>query len=203
MAHKLFTIGHSSRSLEELVSSLHAHSITAVCDVRSAPYSKYKPHFTRDVFADSLKQEGIDYVYLGRELGGRPSDPACYCDGRVQYDLVMQTDAFRGGIRRLQEGLKSYRIALMCAERDPITCHRMILVCHYLRSADCEIVHIIDSAHPETQHDSERRLLRLVGIPEKDLFSGFDEMVEDAYCIQANRIAYRADAEAAVHGKET
>ena len=124
----LFTIGHSTHPIEEFIALLRRHDITAVCDVRSAPYSRFNPQFRREALAASLKDAGIAYVYLGRELGARVEDPALLEDGRVSFAKVARSDLFRAGMERVGEGMRAYRVALMCAERDPIQCHRMILV---------------------------------------------------------------------------
>ena len=130
---ELYTIGHSNHSTEKFIELLLKHEITAVCDVRSQPYSKFNPQFNRENIQKELKQSNIAYVFLGRELGPRSDDPACYIDGKVQYHLLAATDLFQQGLKRLLKGILSHRIAMMCAEKDPVMCHRMILVCRYLR----------------------------------------------------------------------
>ncbi len=125
----IYTIGHSTHPSEKFIELLKRHEITAVCDVRSSPYSQFTPQFNRETIQSELKKHGIAYVYLGKELGPRSDDPGCYENGKVQYDRLAKTDLFHEGIRRAKEGMKSYRIALMCAEKDPIMCHRTILVC--------------------------------------------------------------------------
>lgn len=129
----LFTIGHSTHPIEEFIALLRCHDITAVCDVRSAPYSRFNPQFRREALAASLKDADIAYVYLGRELGARIEDPALLEDGRVSFAKVARSDLFCAGMERVREGMRAYRVALMCAERDPIQCHRMILVTRNLQ----------------------------------------------------------------------
>ena len=98
----VLTIGHSNHSMDALLALLKQHGVTAVADVRSAPYSRYTPQFNHDALRDALEAGGIEYVYLGGELGGRPADRSCYDEeGRVLYERVAETDAFDDGIRSL------------------------------------------------------------------------------------------------------
>ncbi len=133
MSKTLYTIGHSTHSIAELVKLLNEHNVSAVADVRSQPYSRFNPQFNRESLQVRLNAEGVDYVFLGRELGARSDEINCYVDGKIHYDLLAQTAIFQEGTKRLTEGVRKHRIALMCAEKDPITCHRMVLVCHELR----------------------------------------------------------------------
>ena len=89
--YPVFTIGHSNHSLEHFIELLRAHEVDEVVDVRSAPYSRYAPHFNRDELEDALEKVGVDYLFMGDELGGRPADRSCYDDtGRVVYDKVAE-----------------------------------------------------------------------------------------------------------------
>lgn len=157
---ELFTIGHSNLSIETFVSLLHQHGITAVADVRSHPYSRYLPHFNQSEIKKSLSSAGIQYVFLGKELGARPEDLSCYdIGGKALYDRIAATALFSEGIQRLLKGAASYNISLMCAEKDPITCHRTILVCHHLKEFNVSIEHILSDGNLESHADLEARLL--------------------------------------------
>ena len=157
---ELFTIGHSNLSIEAFVSLLQKHSITAVADVRSHPYSRYLPHFNRAEIKNSLSSAGIQYVFLGKELGARPEDLSCYdIGGKALYDRIAATELFSEGIQRLLKGAASYKISLMCAEKDPITCHRTILVCRQLKEFNLSIAHILSDGNLESHADLETRLL--------------------------------------------
>lgn len=116
--HEVLTIGHSNHSIEKFVELARLHGVSAVVDVRSAPYSRFNPQFNRDAFADALKQQGIAYVFLGRELGARSNDRSCYDNGRVQYRRLAETETFRSGIEQVLSGAQALRIALMCAEKE-------------------------------------------------------------------------------------
>lgn len=138
----LYTIGHSTHDTETFIGLLNRHGVTAVGNIRSSPYSKYNPQFNRETIRDALRLHRIAYVYLGKELGPRSSDPSCYENGKVKYERIAQTELFQEGLRRLTEGMKRYRIALMCSEKDPMTCHRTILVCRHIRTEALQIAHI-------------------------------------------------------------
>lgn len=192
--HTLYTIGHSNHTLEQFLQLLQRHEISAVADVRSSPYSRHASQFNREVLQAALKEAGIAYVFLGRELGARREDPWCYEDGQVDFERVAQTDLFRAGLTRLHAGAESYRIAITCSEKDPTGCHRMILVCRHLRDADMSIDHILADGELENNHDTERRLMRDLGIAENDLFDSRERLVEHAYDIQSGKVAYRQDS---------
>lgn len=157
---KIFTIGHSNHSIEKFISLLQKYGITAVADVRSHPYSRYLPHFNQSPLQTALSKAGISYVFLGRELGARPEDLSCYdLEGKALYEKIAATSLFATGIQRLIEGAEKYHIALMCAEKDPITCHRTILVCKNLRQYNVHINHILPEGILESQSELEERLL--------------------------------------------
>ncbi|WP_293147911.1 MULTISPECIES: DUF488 family protein [unclassified Microcoleus] len=157
---ELFTIGHSNHSIEAFILLLQQHGITAVADVRSHPFSRYLPHFNKSEITDSLSAAGIQYVFLGQELGARPEDLSCYdTSGKALYDRIAATPLFASGIQRLLKGTTNYKISLMCAEKDPITCHRTILVCHKLKEFNLQINHILSDGSVESHQDVEARLL--------------------------------------------
>src|SRR6266446_5531061 len=128
MVDTVYTIGHSTHTIEKLIALLKDHGITALCDVRSQPYSRMNPQFNREPLKQALRDSGILYVFLGAELGARSEDKSCYRNGQVQYDLLARTDLFKRGIERVKDGAHRYRLALMCAEKEPLDCHRTILV---------------------------------------------------------------------------
>ncbi len=188
----VYTIGHSTHSMEKLLELLARHEITAVADVRSRPYSRFNPQFNRESIAPALKAGGIAYVFLGQELGARSEDQSCYVEGKVQYDLLAQTDLFRAGVQRVVEGISKYRLALMCAEKDPLVCHRAILVCRHLVARRVQVGHILEDGRIESHEDALVRLLRENGSQGAELFRSHDEMVEEAYALRGEKIAYSA-----------
>ncbi len=188
----VFTIGHSTHPAERLIELLRQHCITALCDVRSKPYSRLNPQFNREELKQSLRNGGIAYVFLGKELGARSDDPSCYEQGKVQYERLAHTELFRRGLARVQEGMKSYRVALMCAEREPIECHRTILVARHLSALGVAVGHIHADGRVERHPDALTRLVRLLNLQEDDMFRSHDDVIAEAYRRQEERIAYGA-----------
>ena len=178
---RIYTIGHSNHKIEKFIQLLKGHDIAAVYDVRSIPYSKYAPQFNQGSIKQSLTYAGIEYVYLGKELGPFSKDPNCCVDGIVQYKLMAQTKAFRDGLSRIKKDAMIYNLALMCAEKEPAECHRMILVCRHLRGKDTEIKHIMADGSLEDNRDTERRLMKILKIPDVLSFDEFEDPVERAY----------------------
>jgi len=187
---ELYTVGHSTHTIDRFIELLSMHEITAVCDVRSDPYSKFNPQFNRETLQTELKRHGIAYVFLGKELGPRSDDPACYVKGKVDYNCLSQTEIFQEGLGRVRQGMKSYRIALMCSEKDPIMCHRTILVCRRLRVEGIRIRHILDDGSIEENNQAIKRLMELLKLSERDLFHSPEEMIERTYDVQGDRIAF-------------
>lgn len=199
----LFTIGHSNHSPEKFVALLEEHGITALADVRSMPYSRYLPHFNQPALQVLLPQAEIRYVFLGAELGARPDNPDCYAEGKALYEKIAATDAFQKGLQRLLNGAKDHRIALMCAEKDPLTCHRAILVCQHLLAFNLEIGHIHSNGELEYHEDLEERMLKAQGLQDPEpvaqlsLFTESSKPCLDrptrlrqAYQQQGDKIAY-------------
>ena len=189
----VFTIGHSTHTQEHFMSLLLLHGITALGDVRSKPYSRFNPQFNREELQHALRANGIEYRFLGKELGGRSEDPACYEDGKIRYDRLAETDMFKYGLKRVLSGMKQgLRIALMCAEGEPLECHRTILVARHLVALDVEVQHIHANGKLESHVDALNRLAQLLNVPEDHLFRSREELLADAYSIQEERIAYEA-----------
>ena len=190
MDSEIFTVGHSIQSIERFVSLLHRHGINAIADVRSAPYSRHNPQFNREELRMTLMAEGIRYVFLGKELGARSDDECCYVDDKVRYPLLARTELFQAGILRVIEGAASYRIALMCAEKDPLDCHRTILVARELIDHGCCVTHVLADGSLESHPDAMRRLVSRMGLGGEDMFRSHAVSVEEAYEKQGDRIAY-------------
>ncbi|MDG7000357.1 MAG: DUF488 domain-containing protein, partial [Nitrososphaerota archaeon] len=142
MMSMLYTIGHSTLRVEDFIRLLRLHDITALADVRSQPYSRANPQFNREALQLSLQESGIKYVFLGPELGARSEDESCFDEGKVQYERLSKTALFQSGLERVKKGMQDYRIALMCAEKDPLDCHRTILISRCLEELGVNVQHI-------------------------------------------------------------
>ena len=188
--YPVLTIGHSTHPLEAFSALLRQNGVTALADVRSAPYSRFNPQFNRDAVEQSLMAHGIKYLFLGRELGGRSNDRSCYENGRVQYARLARTDLFRGGIERIVHGAKDYHVALMCAEKEPLECHRTLLVARALDEVGIVVKHILADGRLEGHDATMERLLDAVGLPHQDLFRSRDELIAEALIRQEERVAY-------------
>lgn len=186
----VFTIGHSTHPIETFIDLLKQHDITALADVRSAPYSRFNAQFNKDALERALKEQGIKYVFVGKELGARSEDPSCYKNGRVRYPLLARTALFRQGIDRVLKGSQDYRIALMCAEKEPLECHRTLLVARALDDMGVPIQHILADGRLEPHGEAMLRLLDLVGLPREDLFRSREEILADALARQEEKVAY-------------
>ncbi len=185
----VFTVGHSNLELPAFLELLAKHQIEAVADVRSSPFSKYVPQFNRDVLEIALCKANVRYVSMGKELGARRAERECYIDSKARYDLIAKAPLFQEGLERVRKGAEKYRLAMMCAEKDPLTCHRTILVCRHLKSA-LNVRHILEDGSVESAEHAEDRLLELLGLPAGDLFQSKADFIEQAYDRQGEKIAY-------------
>lgn len=189
-ANMIFTVGHSTHRIERFVELLRKHGITALADVRSSPYSRFNPQFNREPLKKTLRELGISYVFLGEELGARSKDRCCYDNGRVNYRKLAQTSLFQSGLERLKTGSATHRIALMCAEKEPLDCHRTILVARELENSGVPVSHILEDGATETHEAAISRLKRQLQIPEHDMFRSDQEILDEAYALQSEKIAY-------------
>ena len=186
----VLTVGHSTHPLEAFVALLRRHAVTALADVRSTPYSRFNPHFNRKSLDRDMNARGIAYLFLGRALGGRPDDRSCYENGQVRYDRVARTALFREGIDRVVRGAQDNRIALMCAEKEPLDCHRTILVGRSLVERGVAVAHILADGRLEPHDDAMDRLLDSMKLPRRDLLQSRPELIEQALALRERRIAH-------------
>ena len=197
MPNPIFTIGHSTHTIEYFIDLLKRNSINVVADVRSTPFSRMNPDFDQNALTNHLKKHGINYVFLGRELGARPQDACCYTsEARVDYDKLAVTSLFQAGLERVIEGARNHHIALMCAERAPLDCHRSILISRYLADKKIEINHITPEGNAVSHNDLQAQLVSHY-FPEgmADLLSA-SEKIAEAYRIHGRLIAFHAKSTA-------
>lgn len=187
---EVFTVGHSTHSWERFVALLRSANVTAIADVRTSPYSRLYPHFNRDDLREELRLDGISYVFLGKELGGRPSERRFYCEGVADYEKMAQASEFSKGLDRVIEGAKKYRVALMCSERDPLDCHRCLLVSRALAQRGVRVSHILDNGNVVSHTEIEDKLLDLTGRNTDDFFAPRAERLATAYRERARKVAF-------------
>ncbi len=186
----LYTIGHSNHEIAVFISLLREHGITALGDVRSHPYSRYASQYSRESLKAALSDAYVAYIFLGKELGARSGNPDDYRLGKVQYDRLSQRPSFCEGVKRVIQGMEHYRIALMCAEKDPLDCHRALLVARKFSESGIPVNHIHADSSLETQQKFESRLLALCKLPEGNMFKRRAEFIAEAYAMQSERVAY-------------
>jgi uncharacterized protein (DUF488 family) len=190
----LFSIGHSNIPAERFVAMLCAAGVNAIADVRSTPASRRFPWFSSKNLAPSLQGDGILYMPFGDALGGRPRDAALYHDGVADYEKMALQPEFCGGLDRLLTVATERRVCLMCAEREPLDCHRCLLVSRALAERGCAVGHILHDGTVEPHAATEERLLADSG-PNADLFvTGQSEQLAAAYRRRCRAVAYRATA---------
>ncbi len=184
----IYTVGHSNHPIGHFLPLLQNQGVTLLADVRSTPYSRFNPQFRRDALTEALAQQGIEYLFLGEELGARSKDRSCYENGRVSYRKLAATELFRQGIDRLLAAAKTHTVAIMCAEKDPLDCHRTILVARELVERGEPIAHILATGEVELHEQAMERLRKKLKIEPTDLFGG--DVNEQAYEMRGQQIAY-------------
>jgi len=191
---EVYTIGHSNHPLERFVELLRRHGIETIADVRSTPASRRHPQYNRERLEAALAGNGIGYLFLGKELGARRAEPEAYEGGVASYEQIARLPAFRSGLDIVKQSAAERRTALMCAEREPLDCHRTLLVCRHLSDAIDSIHHILADGLLESHAAVEQRLAGTIGpgAVQPDLFAGEPEpALERAYRERGFAIAYR------------
>ncbi len=190
---KIFTIGHSVHEAGFFAKLLLLHDCKIACDVRAFPYSQYCPQFQRDSMEKYLPERGLKYWFLGRELGGRSADPSHYINGRLQYDLLSESLLFQAGLEKIIKAAASQNIALVCAEKNPLLCHRMLLVCRALRQKQAfpeeRIGHIMPDGSLKTNREAEAALLEKWKL-RPDMLRTSSDCLKEAYRLQAQKTAH-------------
>jgi uncharacterized protein (DUF488 family) len=203
-AFDLLTIGHSNIPAPRFTAMLRAAGADAIADVRSMPVSRFCPWFSAKNLAPLLASESMIYLFFGEELGGRPRDSSLYCDGVADYDAMARQPSFQAGLERLLHDAGRHRLCLMCSEREPLDCHRCLLVARALAARGARIGHILYDGAIEPHAATEQRLLRLADA-DNDLFaSGQHARLAAAYRRRSYAVGYRVKkaANAATMRKE-
>jgi uncharacterized protein (DUF488 family) len=173
---QLYTIGHSSHTPEHFIGLLQQHRIEVLVDTRSAPYSRYSPHFDREALSNLVSAVKIKYLFLGDVLGGRPKDEDHYDQaGRARYAKMGKSEEFLGAIARLERGAVDFRVALMCSEEDPAHCHRRLLVGRVLIDRGAQLLHIRGDGELQVESQVEAASGKTLVELQPALFSEMDE----------------------------
>ena len=185
----LYTVGHSRHPIAHFINLLKEHTVTLIFDVRSIPYSRRNPQFNQKTLASRLANEGIAYIFSGKELGAKSPGPDCYIDGKVQYELIAARPEFADELERIFVKTGEFKPALLCAEEDPLICHRTILICRHLRDQVNSILHIRGDGSIENNEVFEQRLVKATGSGEADLFDTETSIIGRAYELQGQRMS--------------
>ena len=191
----LYTIGHSNHTISHFIALLKRHKINMVVDVRSLPYSRYCSQFNKNVISAALQAVNIKYIFLGKELGARPDVPECYEGGCVDFKWIAGRKEFKDGLQLLLTDIGKYHIVLMCAEKEPLECHRTVLICRKLKEHNLSIKHILGDGRIENHHNTERRLVKILKI-EPTLFEPEkkeSDLIKQAYDQQSQNISHRSE----------
>ncbi|WP_241667253.1 DUF488 domain-containing protein [Muricoccus nepalensis] len=181
--------------IDVFLDQLYLTGVTVVADVRSSPNSRHS-HFCMNYLKPTLKNAGIDYVFMGKELGGRPKDERLYIGGVADYEKMAEEEDFKAGMQRLVDGASRHTIALMCSEYNPLDCHRCLLVGRALNKRGIEVGHIMADA-TVVEHDTvEKKLLQLTRGAEDDFFAPPLERLNRAYRMRSLKVAYRQKSSA-------
>jgi uncharacterized protein (DUF488 family) len=150
----VFTVGHSNHPAEKFIRLLQRYGIEILIDIRSHPFSRHAPQFNGRALETVLSKDGIGYLFLGEELGGRPEGEEFYdAKGRVDYALVGRSRPFLDGISRLEKEIGARTVALLCSEENPARCHRRLLVGRALEERGITLLHIRGDGSLETENE--------------------------------------------------
>jgi uncharacterized protein (DUF488 family) len=188
----LFSIGHSNHPIDDFIALVRDAGVTAIADVRSRPGSRRYPWFSAKQLGERLASEGLAYLPMGAALGGRPGDPSLFRDGVADYAAMAATPAFGAGLDQLIDAARRDRVCLMCAEREPLDCHRCLLIAPALAQRGLTVGHILADGTIEPHTATEERLLQIAG-ERADLFSADRTgRLDAAYRRRARSVAFRA-----------
>lgn len=185
---ELYTIGHSTYPVKNIIQLLQHFNIHYVLDVRSMPYSKYAPQYNKDTLSNTLKSNDITYAYMGKYFGARQLDENYYPEGYLDFELFRGSELFKSGLNNVQKGLEKYNIALMCTEKNPFDCHRAIMVSRGFELVGINVQHILHDFTSISQEELNNQLLECY-FPDRGQITLFDniEKTAEQYLIDAYR----------------
>jgi len=189
--YDLFTIGHSNISSVRFIAMLRDAEANAIADVRSVPNSRWCPWFSAKALAESLPRARITYTMMGDTLGGRPRDGRLFRDGVVDYEAMAVQPEFIASLDRLTEEAARSRICLMCSEREPLDCHRCLLVARSLAERGLAVGHILHDGTIEPHAATEARLLALDADADGLFAAGDRKRLAAAYRHRAHAVGFK------------
>lgn len=196
---KIFTIGYAGFAIDDFIKALKKHNINSLIDVRSSPFSKFYQDYNKPLLCDTLQKNGIIYRNYNSEFGARQDDKTYYPNGYLDFSMFTRSKAFLDGMQKIINAIPlGYKFVLMCSEKDPINCHRTIMVGKAFSDNGISVRHILSDGHIITQSDIEARLLDMY-YPDRDQLALFgeqlsaEEMIENSYKFQNEKIGYRID----------
>ena len=187
---RIYTIGHSNHEIGIFLNLLITKNIDMIVDVRSAPFSKMYPYYNRDILESTLKENKIGYLFLGELIGGRSRNRNDYEEGQVVYSRLAAKDDYQVAIQRVLDGSAKFEIALMCSEKEPLDCHRTLLLSQSLSELGAQIVHIKGDGKLESQSEILNRLMNMYNLDAPDLFGAEKDRLQEALFKQEKKIAY-------------
>ena len=195
----IFTIGYTGFDIQNFIDTLKNHEINVVIDVRSSPYSERYPSYNKNTLETKLKENGIYYRNYVSEFGARQENKKFYSgEGYLDFELFAKSEQFLSGVEKIKNSIsKGYKVVLLCAEKEPIQCHRTILVSRAFSDAGYNIVHLMPNNQSKSQKKIEHELLDKF-FPNRCQMSLFsttvmsdEECLIEAYRIQNKKIGYR------------
>jgi uncharacterized protein (DUF488 family) len=198
MEKRIYTIGHSNHSIEYFLELLLAHGVNCVVDVRSIAASRFNPQYNKKALQNFLSDYSVEYLHFDKEFGARRTEPELFGDnGQVDFDKVQKSQNFAAGVERLGKGIeKGFTIALMCAEADPLDCHRFSMISSYLYKKGFRVLHILKDKSLMTNEELETALLykyrKKLSAFRAELFAGGSRL-EAAFKLKNAAIGYKPD----------
>ncbi len=196
----IYTVGHSNHPAEYFLELLQAHGVDCVVDVRSVPSSQYNPQYNKPNLSSYLRNNDVLYLHFGREFGARHANPGLHDEeGKVDFEKVRQTEAFRLGIARLEQGMdKGFVPALMCAEADPLECHRFSMISNYLEAHGIEVRHILKNKELVPHKKLEQEILKKFAkkLPQPNIFEPDitkEDQTQAAYRLHNKQVGWKEE----------
>lgn len=190
MISAIYTTGYAGHSAPSLVQLLQTTGITVLADVRSNPFSGRQPEMDKPALMQALRCAGMRYVFMGEQLGGRPRNPKLYRAGRIDPQALLAHEGYRAGVARLIAGAASHSICLLCAERDPISCHRGLYIAESLQEAGMQVLHLIPGKPAEDHQATRTRMAELAHMEHADLFASEKDRLSMAIDQMREKIAF-------------